>query len=223
MRNKIWIKHVCALLVVIAFGLLASGSMELGSDADAKAVELYKAGKYEKAKQMFDNGSIKNAKSLSDLDSPSKAVQCYYYSKILEKNGRSDDAFDYLILVYNHAVKYSNLREKYNDIYNDVMNNSKINELIEEQKQQAKKNACVGTWVCTSPSTYSSLTLKMYENGSFENFHSGGSGKWSINGNEISFKSFNGSTWTATVNGNTLVETTYEPGWGSMSIKYKKR
>ena len=89
MRNKIWIKHVCALLVVIAFGLLASGSMESGSDADAKAVELYKAGKYEKAKQMFDNGSIKNAKSLSDLDSPSKAVQCYYYSKIL--GGKNDD------------------------------------------------------------------------------------------------------------------------------------
>ncbi|MBQ0052494.1 MAG: hypothetical protein KBT11_10610 [Treponema sp.] len=146
MRNRSWIKHICALFMVLCFGFLAAGSLETSAEFDEKAVEQYKAGNIEKARKMFNKGSIKEADSIHDLDKPSRAVQCYYYSKLLEKDGKNDDALKYKLLVYEHAVKYTNLRESYKDIYKEVMNNKEIQKLVSSQQEKKIKNSYSGTW-----------------------------------------------------------------------------
>ena len=139
MNLKNFTKHFLTIVLLAGFGFLAAGSMD---EPDEAAVKLYEAGKYDKAYKKFQSGVIKNADNLSDLSSGSKAVQCYYYAKLLEMEGEYEKAGDFKVLVYNHAIKYTNLRENHTEIYNDIINDSQVRTLAAE----FARKQFVGAW-----------------------------------------------------------------------------
>ena len=210
---------VGCLSVLVILAVIGFVAQKCDAGSAKKVISAYRNGNYEKV--------IRDGAGLSSLsDDALESAINWYVGDAYERQGSKDEATNRKIKAYNKLVGLNSeatekFKKEYSDIYDDIVAFGQ--KKLAEQRAQKQKEQIVGTWVATSPSDYKGLSLKIYSGGRYENFHSGGSGKWTFDDGTITFKSSNGSSWTATLDGDTLAETTYEPGWGSMTIYYRKK
>ncbi len=143
MNRKNLCKHVGTLIILGVFAFLAAGSL-LDSPRE-KGEKAYKAGKYEKARKIWEN--------LSDVTNPKyvwDAEACWYLGEICYQDGDIDKASEYKTKAWNYYAEKGEINK---DLYSRIKNDPQMKEILAKQEKENREKAAleagkqfVGTW-----------------------------------------------------------------------------